>query len=91
MYNDMQRKYAFKWTAAMKPTLAKGNILLKVGCYIRVGHFTASSRLERNAGQYLFITSAILQLWCLQGQSKGRSSAGTHKTMVRGEGADVTN
>jgi hypothetical protein len=77
MYNDMQLQDAFKWTAAMKPTLAKGHILLKVDCYTRVGHFTASSRLERNAGQYLFITSTILHLWCLQGQSKGRSSADT--------------
>ncbi|TVU51370.1 hypothetical protein EJB05_02795, partial [Eragrostis curvula] len=76
---------ASKWTAAMKSTMAKGHIPLKVDCYINAGHFTASSLLERNADLNLFITSAILQLKSPQGQPKGRSSAGTQKTMVRGK------
>ncbi|TVU01350.1 hypothetical protein EJB05_53193, partial [Eragrostis curvula] len=85
MYDDMQLQDASKWTAAMKSTMAKGHIPLKVDCYINAGHFTASSLLERNADLNLFITSAILQLESPQGQPKGRSSAGTQKTMVRGK------
>lgn len=91
MHNDMQLQDAFKWIATVKPTLAKGHILLKVDFYIRAGH---SLQVLDLRGMLVNISSslcAILQLQSPQGQSKRKVICRDIQNNGQGEGANATN